>query len=320
VTEPSALALRVAKVVDEAQNIRSVELVDPEGSVLPAFTAGAHVDVHLGGGLVRQYSLCNAPSERHRYVIGVLNDPQGRGGSRAVHALGVGDTVRVGMPRNQFELLPDGRSLLIAGGIGITPILCMARSLEAQHRPFELHYATRTRANTAFMKELQASSFADSVFHYWSQEPDSARLDLTQLLARPSDGVHLYMCGPRSFMDAVLQTARDRGWPESQIHYEYFAADVVRLDADEAFEVRIASTGKTVEVANDETVVEALARAGIDIPTSCEQGICGTCLTGVVAGVPDHRDMFLTPEEQACNDRFLPCCSRSRSATLVLAI
>jgi vanillate O-demethylase ferredoxin subunit len=318
VSAQPTINLRVASVHEEADDIRSIELSDPAGDSLPAFTAGAHIDVHLSEKLVRQYSLCNDPSERHRYVIGVLHDPQGRGGSRAIHELKVGDSVRVSAPRNHFELSSDGNSVLVAGGIGITPILCMAQSLASAGRPFSLHYATRTRSRTAFLDKISASSFAASVSYYRSHEPGGLKLNLRELLESPASDDHLYVCGPHSFMDAVIQTAKEKGWPEAHIHYEFFNAEVVRLDTDVEFSVLLASSGKTIPVAPDKTIVEALSQAGVEIPTSCEQGICGTCLTGVLSGEPDHRDMFLTPEEQSCNDKFLPCCSRSKSSVLVL--
>jgi vanillate monooxygenase ferredoxin subunit len=313
-----AIEVRVASVREEAEDIRRIEFVAPDGGLLPAFTAGAHIDVHLTEKLVRQYSLCNAPSERHRYVIGVLHDLQGRGGSRAIHALTAGDSVHISAPRNHFELSSTGNSVLVAGGIGITPILCMAQSLASAGRPFSMHYATRTRLRTAFLAQIRSSTFAPFVSHYWSQEPDSRKLDLDQLLRSPEADDHLYVCGPRSFMDAVIQTAREQGWPEARVHCEFFAGDVVRLDTDGTFSVRLASSGKRIAVGPEKTVVEALAEAGVEVPTSCEQGICGTCLTGVLSGEPDHRDTFLTPSERACNDRFLPCCSRSKSSELVL--
>lgn len=315
---PQTIEVRVATVVDEAEDIRSFELIDPAGGLLPPFTAGAHIDVHLTNKVVRQYSLCNDPSERHRYVIGVLHDPQGRGGSRAIHEMKVGDAVRISAPRNHFELSSEGSSLLIAGGIGITPILSMAKCLSGSGRPFSMHYATRTRSRTAFMKQIGSSRYAPSVSHYWSEESDGEKLDLVQLLQSPAADAHLYVCGPRGFMDAVIRTAKDKGWPDACIHHEFFTGEVVALESDETFVVQLASSGKTIRISPEKTVVEALAEAGIELPTSCEQGICGTCVTGVIRGEPDHRDMFLTPEEQARNDKFLPCCSRSKSSVLVL--
>lgn len=310
--------VRVAAIHEEAEGIRSFELLPAQGRALPPFKAGAHIDVHLNDKLVRQYSLCSDPSDLSRYQIGVLHDPQGRGGSRAVHDLKEGDTVFIGMPRNQFELADDGSSVLVAGGIGITPILSMAHSLVAAGRPFTLHYAARTRPRTAFKARLDEPCFAPFVSYYWSEEADSRKMDLGQLLSAPAADAHLYVCGPRSFMDAAIQAAKQEGWPEERIHYEFFAGDAMRLDSDGAFSVKLASSGRTIKIAADKSVVEALAEAGVEIPTSCEQGICGTCLTGVLGGEPDHRDVFLTPEERALNDKFLPCCSRSKSSLLVL--
>lgn len=312
------LEVRVAAVNEEAEDVRSIELVYPDSSLLPAFSAGAHIDVHLNHKLVRQYSLCNSPEERNRYVIGVLRENEGRGGSRAIHEVKVGDVVRISAPRNHFELAGEGNSVLIAGGIGVTPILSMAHSLATAGRPFSMHYATRTRSRTAFLERIRSSNLAPFVSHYWSKEPTSQRLDLIELLSSPASDDHLYVCGPGRFMDAVIQTAKDRGWPEARIHYEFFTRDVERLDSDNTFAVKLARSGKTISVGSDKTVVEALAEAGVEILTSCEQGICGTCLTRVLEGEPDHRDMFLTPQEQACNNKFLPCCSRSKSSVLVL--
>ncbi len=312
------IKVRVAAVSDEAEDIRSLELVSMDGSLLPAFSAGSHIDVHLSEKIIRQYALCNAPSERTRYVIAVLRDAQGRGGSAAVHELKVGDEILISAPRNLFELRTEGNSVLVAGGIGITPILSMAQSLAAAGRSFSMHYATRTRKRTAFLEKIRTSTFASSVSHYWSQEPGSQKLELEELLRAPKPDDHLYVCGPRHFMDSVINTASDMGWPEGNVHYEFFTGEVVRLDSDETFNVQIASSGQSISVGPEQTVVEALAAVGIEIPTSCEQGICGTCLTRVLRGEPDHRDMFLTPEEQACNDKFLPCCSRSKSKILVL--
>lgn len=312
------IKVRVAVASDEAEDIRCLKLVSLDGSLLPAFSAGSHIDVYLSEKIIRQYSLCNAPSERTQYVIAVLRDPQGRGGSAAVHELKVGDEILISAPRNLFELRPEGNSLLVAGGIGITPILSMAQSLAAEGRPFSMHYATRTRKRTAFLEKIRTSAFAPSVSHYWSQEQDGQKLELDHLLRSPKPDDHLYVCGPRHFMDAVIKTATASGWPEGNIHYEFFAGEVMRLDSDEAFSVQIASSGQSISVGPEQTVVEALAAVGIEIQTSCEQGICGTCLTGILRGEPEHRDMFLTAEEQACNDKFLPCCSRSKSRILVL--
>nr|WP_315237664.1 PDR/VanB family oxidoreductase [uncultured Albidiferax sp.] len=314
------ISVRVARKSQEALDICSYELVATDGAALPGFSAGSHVDVHLPGGLTRQYSLCNDASETHRYLIGVLLDPASRGGSQAMHdTVQEGDVLQISAPKNHFPLAhAASRSLLLAGGIGITPILCMAERLAASAAPFEMHYCSRSQERTAFLERIRASGFASQVHFHFDDGASVQKLSLPDLLAEPQPGVHLYVCGPKGFMDAVLQTARASGWPEAQLHYEFFSAEVVKSDDDASFDVKLASSGRVVRIAADQTVAKALALAGVEIPMSCEQGVCGTCLTRVLEGEPDHKDMYLTPEEQAANDQFTPCCSRSKSALLVL--
>jgi vanillate O-demethylase ferredoxin subunit len=314
------LQVRVARKALEAQDIVTLELVAADGKALPAFSAGSHVDVQLPGGITRQYSLCNDPQETHRYLIGVLRDPASRGGSLAVHdRVKEGDVLTISAPRNHFGLAHEAKkSLLLAGGIGVTPILCMAERLAITGGDFRMHYATRSPARTAFRERIAASGFADRVQFHFDDGDAAQKLDLQKLLARPEAGTHLYVCGPKGFMDAVLGTARAAGWPEAQLHYEFFGAEVARSDSDASFEIRLASSGRIVMVPKDKTVTKALAEAGVEILMSCEQGVCGTCLTRVLEGVPDHKDSYLTPEEQAANDQFLPCCSRSKTPQLVL--
>ena len=311
------LDVRVARKATEVPDICSLELVCVDGRPLPAFSAGSHVDVHLPNGIVRQYSLFNDPDERHRYMIAVLKDPGSRGGSRAVHEmLNEGQSLRISPPRNLFPLAPSARrSLLLAGGIGITPILSMARRLSAQGADFELHYCTRSRARTAFRDSILDSAFSSRArFHH----DDQGSLDLAALLAGPSVDRHLYACGPKGFMDAVIDNAKRSGWAEENVHYESFSPATISRDGDATFDVKLARSGRVISIPSDRSVTQALADAGIVIDTSCEQGVCGTCLTRVLEGQPDHRDMFLSPAEQDAGDCFLPCCSRSRSPTLVL--
>lgn len=314
------LQVRVARKALEAQDIVTLELVAADGKALPAFSAGSHVDVQLPNGITRQYSLCNDPQETHRYLIGVLRDPASRGGSLAVHErVKEGDVLTISAPRNHFGLAHEAKkSLLLAGGIGVTPILCMAERLAITGGEFRMHYATRSPVRTAFRERIAASGFADRVQFHFDDGDAAQKLDLQKLLARPEAGTHLYVCGPKGFMDAVLGTARAAGWPEAQLHYEFFGAEVARSDSDASFEIRLASSGRIVMVPKDKTVTKALAEAGVEILMSCEQGVCGTCLTRVLEGVPDHKDSYLTPEEQAANDQFLPCCSRSKTPQLVL--
>ena len=314
------LQVRVARKAAEAQDIVTLELVAADGAALPAFSAGSHIDVQLPNGFTRQYSLCNDPQETHRYQIGVLRDAASRGGSAAVHDLvKEGDVLTISAPRNHFGLAHEAKKhLLLAGGIGVTPILCMAERLANTGGDFAMHYATRAPERTAFRQRIAASAFAARVQFHYDNGDAAQKLDLQALLSQPEAGTHLYVCGPKGFMDAVLNTARAAGWPEAQIHYEFFGAEVAKSDSDASFEIKLASSGRIVMVPKDQTVVQALAAAGVDIMISCEQGVCGTCLTRVLEGVPDHKDSYLTPEEQAANDQFLPCCSRAKTEQLVI--
>lgn len=304
----------------EAEGIYSFELAPAEDSMLPAFSAGSHIDVHLPNGLVRQYSLCNHPEERHRYLLGVLLDPASRGGSQAMHEqVHEGSRLRISEPRNLFPLeRAAGYSVLFAGGIGITPILCMAERLARIGAPFELHYCGRSAGRMAFIEYIRHSALADCVHVHVDDGEESQRLDSARVLSAPASDRHLYVCGPNGFMEHVLSTARVQGWAEAQLHREYFTAAAVPAGEAGGFEVQLASTGQCFQVPAARSVAQVLLEAGIDIPLSCEQGICGTCITRVLEGEPEHRDMFLTDAERARNDQFTPCCSRARSARLVL--
>lgn len=317
---PSALSVRVTRKAVEAEDICTFELASADGTPLPAFSAGSHIDVQVPGGLTRQYSLCNDPAESHRYLIGVLRDAASRGGSAAMHAqVHEGSVLSISPPKNHFALAHHApRHLLVAGGIGVTPILCMAERLAATGGDFEMHYATRSRARTAFVERIARAAFADRVHFHFDDGAPAQKLDITGLLAAQPAGTHLYVCGPQGLMDAVLGAARAAGWDEARLHHEFFGAEVKPQAGDRAFEVLLASSGRVVPVPADRSVLAALADAGVVVPSSCEQGVCGTCLTRVIDGVPEHRDQYLMPDEQAANDQFLPCCSRAKSARLVL--
>ena len=314
-----SLAVRVVRKVHEAEDIASFELASAGGAPLPAFSAGSHIDVQVPGGLTRQYSLCNDSAEQHRYRIAVLRDPASRGGSVAMHeAVHEGDVIHISEPKNHFSLHHAARSLLFAGGIGVTPLLCMAQRLATIGADFTLHYCTRSPERTAFLQEIKASPFAGRVQFHFDSGPPEQKLDLPSVIAQPDAGTQLYVCGPTGFIDYVVSTAKAKGWPGDQVHLEYFGAAPQDTTSDTAFEVKIASTGKSYPVAAGQSVVHALQAHGIEILTSCEQGVCGTCITRLLEGEPDHRDMYFTEEEHAKNDQFTPCCSRARSKTLVL--
>jgi vanillate O-demethylase ferredoxin subunit len=315
----NTIQVRVASKTDEADGICGYELVPVGGGALPGFEAGAHVDVHLPGNLVRQYSLCNPPAETHRYQIGVLRDANSRGGSEAMHdQIDVGTVLTISEPKNHFPLVDAKRTLLLAGGIGVTPILAMAETLAAKGAAFEMHYCARSPEKAAFKQRLGESHLRDLVHFHYDTGDAAQKLDMAALLANPQPDTHLYVCGPQGFMDYVLSTAKAQGWPQAQLHVEYFSAAAVDTSGDQPFDVKLASSGKTFTIPTGKTVIKVLEAAGVEIPYSCEEGVCGTCLTRVLEGVPDHRDMYLTEEEQAANDQFTPCCSRAKSKLLVL--
>jgi vanillate monooxygenase ferredoxin subunit len=302
----------------EADDIVSLALVSLEGETLPAFEAGAHIDLHLPNGLIRQYSLCNPPSETQRYLVAILKDPNSRGGSEAVHTLvNEGDEIEISVPRNLFPLNSEAKkTLLFAGGIGVTPILAMAETLHHAGKDFEMHYCARSQSRAAFVSRIQSANFADKVRCYFDDEKQS--LNAKAVIGLPTAGTHIYVCGPSGFMSFVIDSATSQHWPAEQVHKEYFAAESVDKSHDSAFEVEIKSTGKVIPIRADQSVIEALEDEDIFLPVSCAEGICGTCITGILAGEPEHRDVFLTDVEKAANDKFTPCCSRSRSARLVL--
>ena len=315
----STIEVKVASKHNEADGICSYELVPTGGGALPAFEAGAHVDVHLPGNLVRQYSLCNPPIETHRYQIGVLRDAGSRGGSEAMHdRIDVGTVLTISAPKNHFPLVEAKRTLLLAGGIGVTPILAMAETLASKGAAFEMHYCARSPDKAAFKERLGESHLRDLVHFHYDSGDAAQKLDMAALLANPQAGTHLYVCGPQGFIEYVLGTAKAQGWPQAQLHVEYFSAAAVDTTGDQPFDVKLASSGKVFTVPAGTTVIKVLLDAGVEIPYSCEEGVCGTCLTRVVEGVPDHRDMYLTEEEQAANDQFTPCCSRAKTKLLVL--
>jgi vanillate monooxygenase ferredoxin subunit len=318
------ITLRVARKQMLAQDICGLELESSNGAALPGWQAGAHIDLHIGppeSRFVRPYSLCGVPAAAATsWQIAVLREAASRGGSAAVHAwLGEGRQVQVSQPRNHFPLLRhQPHSLLLAGGIGITPLLAMAEQLHLDGSPFTLHHCTRSLARTPFVQRLNAAPFAAQVQRHLDDGAADQRLHLQQVLAQPAPGRHLYVCGPAGFMDAALGMAQRQGWHPDQVHSESFGAPVQPAQDDQAFDLVLLRSARVIRVEADQTAAQALHVAGVYLATSCEQGVCGTCLTVVTEGTPDHRDQYLSPEEQAANDQFLPCCSRARGARLVV--
>lgn len=313
------LAVTVNKKELIADGVMYFELISKSGGDLPRFTAGAHIDIQLPNGLVRQYSLCGSPSVTSNYEIGVLLETNGRGGSKSAHQdLEVGTTFNISQPKNHFQLQKANHSILFAGGIGVTPILAMAETLTDERASFEMHYCSRTADKTAFIKRIQAAPFASKVQFHFDDGDEAQKINAKEILKKIDSGTHLYVCGPKGFMDYIIQTAKDLGWPESQIHYEFFKAEVVAKVDDGSFDVELASTGQIVNVPADTTIAYALIEAGVAVPLSCEQGICGTCVMKVIDGVPDHRDVCLSDEDKDIKKMFTPCCSRAQSTRLVL--
>ncbi len=302
-----------------AEQVVGLELRSACGDRLPAFDAGSHIDLETPAGVVRNYSLCNAPGEAYCYELGILLESGGRGGSRSVHEdLTVGARVRVRGPRNHFALQPAEHTVLLAGGIGITPLLAMAEQLHADGRSFELHYCVRSRSRAAFLDRLGACPYADRVHLHLDDCAAEQKLDTERVLGRPSQGAQLYVCGPAGFIDYVRAAAHAQGWQDARIHFERFSADPqAACDPGGYFEVVVQGVDGVFTVAPDQSILQCLGKHGVELPMSCEQGICGTCAMRVVSGEPDHRDMFFSDGEHQ-NQLFTPCCSRSRSTRLVL--
>lgn len=316
------LEVTILSKTQETSDILSFELGKADGSALPVFEAGSHIDVKINEKLIRQYSLYNSPEKHQTYKIAVLKDTNSRGGSQAVHdTFKVGDCIQISAPRNLFPLKKDNqRTLLFAGGIGITPLLSMAQELNKLGQDFELHYFTRSKSSTAFYEELNCCAFASRVFFHFTNENDDKDnivkhvLDQTNPLNKAA---HLYTCGPNGFMDYIFNSARALGWKDGNLHKEVFNAEPVELDEnDKSFTLNLVRSGISLEIPADKTVLEVLEEADIEIDASCEQGVCGTCLTNVVDGTPDHRDQFLTENEKSLNNQFTPCCSRALSDSL----
>ena len=321
VTANTTLDLRVRSVTYETDDILAFELVDPRGGELPAFEAGAHIDVHIAHGLVRQYSLAGDPGERLRYQIAVLNEPAGRGGSRAMHeSMRPGRIVTVSSPRNHFPLgRAAKRHLLLAGGIGVTPMMAMIATLEADGAEWQMHYCTRSVEKTAFRGRLGPLAGAGKVVHHHDGGDPRNGLDIPALLKPVEPGTHLYYCGPAGFMSAAAAGAKH--WPEGTVHFEFFSAPAERPAAARAnapFQVRLKSTGDVLDIPADKTIVEVLRASGHYVDTSCEEGFCGTCLTPYVEGEPEHRDTVLDDDDR--RKYVLICCARAKSPVLVLDI
>ena len=296
-----------------ADDVVLLTLVPSEGGHLPAWTPGAHVDLLLAEGVVRQYSLCGSPADRDRYQVAVLRTADSRGGSEAAHRLAEGDRVRIRGPRNHFPLASSPRYVFVAGGIGITPILPMVEEADAAGADWELHAGGRSMPSMAFCDAL--AKYGDRV-HLVPQD-QHGMLDLPRILASPRPGTLVYSCGPEPLLQAVEEQCRR--WPANSLRLERFTAKERSDDSpDSAFEVVLQRSGLTLRVAPDSTVFDTMRAAGVSVLGSCLEGICGTCEQGVLEGEVDHRDSVLDEDEQAAHDCMMVCVSRARGPRLVL--
>ncbi|ANQ85174.1 vanillate O-demethylase oxidoreductase [Azoarcus olearius] len=320
------LELTISAIEAETPLIRTLHLRAPAGSSLPAFTPGAHLQVSVPGlADARCYSLVSFDADAAAfeaplaYRLGVRLEDASRGGSRYMHGLAVGDTVKVSGPKNDFPLhaaeAGERPIVLIAGGIGITPIAAMAASLQASGRAFELHYSGRSRDQLAFVDELAA--LAGNAFFVHADDDPASRLDLGALLDGLDTAQHLYVCGPKGMIDALIEGAKTRGWPSERVHFELFAA-AAPVAGDQAFEVELAQSGKVLLIPADKTILDVMEAEGCDPMYDCKRGECGVCTATVLEGVPDHRDYFLSDAEKAGGKLIQICISRAKTPRLVL--
>jgi tetrachlorobenzoquinone reductase len=314
-----SLKVRVNAVNGEAEDIKSFELVPIEGE-LPHFTAGAHIDLHLGNGLTRSYSLVNSQGERHRYIVVINKDAASRGGSIFVHEhLRAGCELTISAPYNNFPLVEDaGCVVFIAGGIDITPLWCMLQRLEALGRSWILYYSARTRQNAAFLRPLQAlaEEYDGRIHLNFDGEPGGRRLDLQEIVkALPADA-HVYCCGPVPMLAAFENACAAR--PPTQVHVEYFSPKADSKISLGGFTVVLARSGRSFSVPTGKSILGTLLDNEVDAPYSCTEGVCGTCKVDVMEGVPDHKDSVLTQAEQETNQTIMICCSGSKTERLVL--
>jgi tetrachlorobenzoquinone reductase len=323
VTLPATLTVRVRAMTYEAQGIVGLELVPlAPATSLPAFSAGAHIDLHLptpGGEMIRSYSLLNDPVETHRYRIGVNLDAKSRGGSAYLHqSLRAGDIITIGAPRNNFPLDESSpHNVFIAGGIGITPMLGMIARSQALGTPWTLYYSARTRAHAGFLDwiESEAGRAGGQVVLNFDQEPGGRMLNLGAVVSSMPAGAHVYCCGPIPMLEAYENATSSL--PPGRVHKEYFAAKDAPATAG-GFTVELARSHKTLQVPAGKTILDCLIEIHAEPPYSCREGVCGTCEVKVLEGIPDHRDLVLSDSERAANDRMMVCCSGSCGSKLVL--
>ena len=314
-TTDDTIDMRLTAILYGAAGTNLFEFRAADGAELPPFTAGAHVDVNLPNGVIRQYSIASSQSDRTRYLLGVKLEAKGRGGSRFLHEqVRVGEVLKLSAPRTHFPLNESAASsILIAGGIGITPMLCMLDRLRTLGRDFRLHYAVRSREE-ALLTHVDATD--NHVLLHVDSERNGQVLDVAAIVAAAPADAELYCCGPAPMLDAFEAACANR--PSGRVHLERFSAPDVVAATGGAYTVELARSKRSITVLPGQTLIEALNSAGIKVKVSCEQGICGTCETRVLAGTPDHRDSILSESEKAANDTMMVCCGGSLTPTLVL--
>jgi ferredoxin-NADP reductase len=318
-SSPDHIDIEVSAIVHEALDINSYELRPRTGTELPRFTAGAHVDLHLANDMVRSYSLSNSQNERHRYVVTVAKDVKTRGGSKYIHeSLKAGDTFLISPPRNNFPLNESApHSLFIAGGIGITPIWCMMQRLQELDRSWELIYCTRTPPQTAFLRTLSdLKKRLNATLHFnFDGEPGGQMLDIQAVVEGAAPGTHIYCCGPLPMLAAFEKATASR--PRAEIHVEYFSTKEAPASKG-GFTVVLQRSGKEIFIDGSKSILDTVLDMGIHTEYSCTAGTCGECMTRVISGIPDHRDVYMTDEEHASNRQMTICCSGSKGDRLVL--
>ncbi|MBS3649865.1 Rieske 2Fe-2S domain-containing protein [Pseudaminobacter sp. 19-2017] len=312
------LRVQAARKWQAAEGIAGFEL-RPISGLLPTFQPGAHIDVHMPNGLIRQYSIVNGPGETDSYSIGVKFEPDSRGGSAAMHeSVREGDVLAISEPRNNFPLRRDAvKTLFIAGGIGITPLIAMAQALQNQALAFELHYFAQSQAQLAFPDRLE--TLGPALVPHRGLSPAETAAKLRELLAGYRNAMHVYLCGPGPMLEAARAIAAEAGWPEGAVHFEYFK-NTNEIDDSTSFEVALARSCLTLQVPAGRTILEVVREAGVEMPSSCEQGACGTCMATVIEGEPDHQDVYLNDAEKRAGTKIMTCVSRSKSPRLVLDI
>ncbi|TFL15038.1 oxidoreductase [Pusillimonas caeni] len=311
------LHARIHSITYTAEGVLLFELRTLDGAAMAPFEPGAHIDIHMPGGLCRSYSLLNDSSERHRYVVGIQKDAKSRGGSRWMHEFArVGSVMSISPPKNDFRLDEQAsHSVFIAGGIGITPLWCMIQRLDRLGLPWTLYYGARSRNAAALLDLIDTPKWADRVHLHFDDESGGRHLDIPRMVACAPDDSHFYCCGPGPMLEAYQEACS--AIAPARVHLEYFATTQA-LATEGGYTVRLARSDRSISVPQGQTILDALRLAGVDVPSSCQQGVCGMCETPVLAGIPDHRDLVLSQDEKEANTTMMICCSGSLTSELTL--